>query len=199
MGEHTWTMTREQLVDALASLEVRVQRTGPAAGMVDADAMADAILDQIPEAAESIIAGQERDRSEALIIQAQDYAHAESERADKLAALALKAMNQCHALERDDSAPYLDEWSMALDQLESAAGEMSPPDSDPLEDAYQAGLAEARSRLTAVLTPAKFRLLADWFDADDALKREQFPTLDRGQSDDVQRDLRRFADLLEQA
>jgi hypothetical protein len=92
-------------------------------------------------------AAAERERSEALIVQAQDYARAESERAAKLAALALRALNQCHALERDDSAPYLDEWSMALEQLESAAGEMSPPDGDPLEDAYQTGIKAERERI----------------------------------------------------
>jgi len=59
-------------------------------------------------------------------------------------------------------------------------------------------LAAERGRLAAVMSPAALRLIADWFDADDALKAAQFPTLDRGQTDEVQRDLRRFADLLEQ-
>jgi hypothetical protein len=95
-------------------------------------------------------AAAERERSEALIVQAQDYARAESERAGKLAALALRALNQCHALERDDSAPYLDEWSMALEQLEGAAGEMSPPDGDPLDGAYQAGIKAERQRCVSL-------------------------------------------------
>ena len=88
----------------------------------------------------------ERERGEALIIQAQDYASAESERAGKLSALALKLLNQCHALTPGDSA-YLDEWSMALDQLDGAAGHMSPPDSDPLEEAYQTGIKAERERI----------------------------------------------------
>lgn len=89
----------------------------------------------------------ERERAEALIVQAQDYASAESERADKLAGLALKALNECQALHPTGEAGYLDEWGMALDQLESAAGEMSPPDSDPLEEANQAGIKWERARI----------------------------------------------------
>lgn len=103
----------------------------------------------------------ERERAEALIVQAQDYASAESERAGKLAALALKALNQCHALERDDSAAYLDEWSMALDQLEGAAGEMSPPDSDPLEEANQAGIRWERERIISLASQLRASFPAD--------------------------------------
>jgi hypothetical protein len=44
-------------------------------------------------------------------------------------------------------------------------------------------------QLAAIISPEKFRMLADWFDADDALKGKT--------GDEVQRDLRRFADALE--
>jgi hypothetical protein len=141
----------------------------------------------------------ERERSEALIVQAQDYARAESERADKLAALALKILNQCVALHPTGEDGYLDEWSMALQQLEDAAGEMSPPDGDPLEDACQAGIKAERERLGAVISPDQFRKLADWFDTDDEFKTTMFPeTWPPGsRAPEVQSDLRRFADLLE--
>jgi hypothetical protein len=71
---------------------------------------------------------QERDRAEALIIQAQDYASAESERADKLVTLAREILTTV-TLHPTGEAPYLDEWSVALEQLEDAAGEMSAPGS----------------------------------------------------------------------
>jgi hypothetical protein len=96
-------------------------------------------------------AAAERERAEALIVQAQDYARDESERAGRLAALALKILNQCVALHPTGEADYLDEWSMALDQLEVAAGGMPPRDSDPAEDAYQAGIKAERERIVAHL------------------------------------------------
>jgi hypothetical protein len=105
-------------------------------------------------AAAPLIAAAEQARSEALIVQAQDYASAESERADKLAALALKILNQCVALHPTGEASYLDEWSMALDQLEGAAGEMSPPDSDPLEEAYQTGIKAERESCASLAESA---------------------------------------------
>ena len=49
--------------------------------------------------------------------------------------------------------------------------------------------------MTAVIPPAYFRMLAAWFDTDDELK-EASPG---ARQDDVQRDLRRFADLLDGA
>lgn len=103
----------------------------------------------------------ERERAEALIVQAQDYASAESERADKLAGLALKALNECQALHPTGEAGYLDEWGMALDQLESAAGEMSPPDSDPLEDANQAGIKWERERIIRLASELRASFPAD--------------------------------------
>lgn len=67
---------------------------------------------------------------------------------------------------------------------------------DAVRPGITAGAQEAeRQRLAAVIPPERFRLLADWFDIDDRLKAEKFPGLDRG--DDVQADLRRFADLLD--
>jgi hypothetical protein len=52
--EQTWTCTRDQLIGALANIEVRhVKLTGPMAGKVIADDVADAILSQLPRAAES--------------------------------------------------------------------------------------------------------------------------------------------------
>jgi hypothetical protein len=91
-------------------------------------------------------AAYERERTEALIIQAQDYAHAESERADKLATLArdiLSAIAVGHA----GDAPVFTQWQVILDQLEGAAGAMSPPESDPLEAAYQEGIRAHRERI----------------------------------------------------
>jgi hypothetical protein len=49
MTEPTWTTTRSQLIDALASIEVRgVQLPGHTKASVVADDMADAILEQLP-------------------------------------------------------------------------------------------------------------------------------------------------------
>jgi hypothetical protein len=48
MTEVTWTITRIQLIDALANIEVRdVKTSGPAKGLVVAEDMADAILSQL--------------------------------------------------------------------------------------------------------------------------------------------------------
>ncbi|HEY6493284.1 MAG TPA: hypothetical protein VIZ43_08430 [Trebonia sp.] len=61
------------------------------------------------------------------------------------------------------------------------------------------GVAAAeRERLAAVISPALFRRLADWFDADDEFKEAMFPqTWSPGsRPDEVQKDLRTFADLL---
>lgn len=102
------------------------------------------------DAAGPLLLAAERERGEALVVQAQDYASAESDRAGKLAALALKIFNQCCALHPTGDAGYLDEWSMALDQLDGAAGEMSPPDSDPLEEANQAGIRWERERIISL-------------------------------------------------
>jgi hypothetical protein len=50
--EPVWTVTREQLINALANIEVRgVYLTGPMAGKVVADDVADAILSQLPQPA----------------------------------------------------------------------------------------------------------------------------------------------------
>lgn len=49
MTEPTWTVTRAQLIDALANIEVHpVLLTGRDKGVAVADDMADAILEQIP-------------------------------------------------------------------------------------------------------------------------------------------------------
>jgi hypothetical protein len=51
MTEPTWTTTRSQLIDALANIEIRgVKASGPLAGKVIADDVADAILEQLPQA-----------------------------------------------------------------------------------------------------------------------------------------------------
>ncbi|MGO8957227.1 MAG: hypothetical protein ACLQFR_07650 [Streptosporangiaceae bacterium] len=66
--------------------------------------------------------------------------------------------------------------------------------------------ADQRDKLAAVISPDQFRKLADWFDTDDKFKEAMFPetwspetwspeTWNR--QDEVQQDLRRFADLLE--
>lgn len=40
----SYTFTRDQLTDALTRLDVRVKASGPAAGMINAESMADAII-----------------------------------------------------------------------------------------------------------------------------------------------------------
>ena len=63
MSGPTWTCTRSQLIGALANIEVRhVKLTGPMAGKVIADDVADAILSQLPRAAESTQDGAESHR-----------------------------------------------------------------------------------------------------------------------------------------
>lgn len=48
--ERTWTLTRDQLIDAIANIEIRgIKATGPMAGKAVADDFADAILHQIPD------------------------------------------------------------------------------------------------------------------------------------------------------
>lgn len=48
MSEPTWTCTRSQLTDAIAGIKASVRVSGPAAGMVNAESMADVILEQLP-------------------------------------------------------------------------------------------------------------------------------------------------------
>src|ERR1700728_3533024 len=81
----------------------------------------------------------ERERGEALVVQAQDYASAESDRADRLVILAREILVSVTPGDPDD-APEFTRWRLILDQLDGAAGHMSPPDSDPLEEANQAGI-----------------------------------------------------------
>jgi len=61
-----------------------------------------------------------------------------------------------------------------------------------------------RKRLSEVISPAQFRTLAAWFDDDDAYKMmmyskepDKFPETWKSRGNEVQQDLRRFADLLE--
>jgi hypothetical protein len=64
--------------------------------------------------------------------------------------------------------------------------------------AIEVSVAAERERLSAVMSPEQFRKLADWFDTDDEFKEAMFPeTWSPGdRKDDVQQDLRKFADLL---
>jgi hypothetical protein len=129
--------------------------------------MAEALAGQIRyalEAAAPIIRGAERDRSEALIVQAQDYATAESERADNLATLARDIL----ASGAGAGPGQLEQWRLILAQLEDAAGEMSPPDSDPLEAAYQSGIKAERDRIVDWLRVAGYDLAADELETPDA-------------------------------
>jgi hypothetical protein len=48
MSEPRWTCTRVQLTDAIAGIKASVRVSGPAAGMVNAESMADVILEQLP-------------------------------------------------------------------------------------------------------------------------------------------------------
>lgn len=43
----SFTVTRDQLVDAIACLTVKVRTSGPAAGMINAESMADAIIEAL--------------------------------------------------------------------------------------------------------------------------------------------------------
>jgi hypothetical protein len=57
--EPTWITTRSQLIDALAHLEAEVPLTGPAAGKVNAESMADAMLSQLPGGEDSVTLSRE--------------------------------------------------------------------------------------------------------------------------------------------
>ena len=46
-SEAAFTATRDELADALTRLDVRVQISGPAAGMINAESMADAIIEAL--------------------------------------------------------------------------------------------------------------------------------------------------------
>lgn len=65
-----------------------------------------------------------------------------------------------------------------------------------LEAAAPLIAAAERERIAAVITPARLRLIADWFDADDEFKSTMFPRTWPSRADDVQRDLRAWADIL---
>lgn len=97
------------------------------------------------------------------------------------------------AREQTDPKPS---WLTGWDELDDGQREVDRRIGAAV--AAQATAAE-RERLAAVMPPDRFRLLADWFDADDEFKAAQFPTLDRDQTPEVQGDLRRFADLLDGA
>jgi hypothetical protein len=43
----TYTVTRESLTDALTRLEIKVMLTGPIAGKINAESMADAIIEAL--------------------------------------------------------------------------------------------------------------------------------------------------------
>ena len=45
-----FTATRDELADALTRLDVRVLVSGPAAGMINAESMADCIIEALSEA-----------------------------------------------------------------------------------------------------------------------------------------------------
>jgi len=53
MGTGSWTVTRRQLIDALAALKVRPVLLPGLGRVADAEAMADAILAELPQAAPS--------------------------------------------------------------------------------------------------------------------------------------------------
>jgi hypothetical protein len=61
------------------------------------------------------------------------------------------------------------------------------------------GAAAERECLSAAIPPEQFRKMADWFDVDDMFKTTMFPGEwpPGSRGDAVQRNLRRFADLLE--
>jgi hypothetical protein len=51
--------------------------------------------------------------------------------------------------------------------------------------------------LVAIIPPERFRQMADWFDGDDAFKTAMFPETWPHRNNEVQRDLRKFAEVLE--
>ena len=56
--------------------------------------------------------------------------------------------------------------------------------------------AAVHERLAAVIPPAQFRSMADWFDTDDEFKSTMFPETWTIRSHELQDDLRKFAELL---
>jgi hypothetical protein len=83
--------------------------------------------------------------------------------------------------------------TMTEEDFEPAAGCVLPAELIAWRDA---AVAAERERLSAVIPPGQFRKLADWFDADDEFKVAMFPETWPERKDEVQQDLRRFADLL---
>jgi hypothetical protein len=65
--------------------------------------------------------------------------------------------------------------------------------------AMASGARDERQRLAAVISPEQFRKVAEWFDVDDEFKEAMFPETwsPASRKDDVQQDLRKFADLLD--
>lgn len=53
-GYRFYSFTRTQLIDAIAGLEVHVATSGPAAGKVLAESMADAIIEALDDATERL-------------------------------------------------------------------------------------------------------------------------------------------------
>jgi len=49
--EHRYSFTRAELIDALTRLETHVLISGPAAGMINAESMADAIIEALEDGA----------------------------------------------------------------------------------------------------------------------------------------------------
>jgi len=73
-----------------------------------------------------------------------------------------------------------------------------PDWADVRQQQAEAAAAE-RERLAAVIPAARFRQLADWFDTDDEFKVAMFPeTWSPRRAHDVQDDLRKFADALDE-
>jgi hypothetical protein len=56
--------------------------------------------------------------------------------------------------------------------------------------------ADERERIAGVIEPGHLRKLADWFDTDDWFKTTMFPETWPERADEVQQDLRAWADLL---
>jgi hypothetical protein len=67
-----------------------------------------------------------------------------------------------------------------------------------LEAAAPLMAAGERARLAAVIPAARFRKLADWFDTDDEFKTTMFPETWPRRGHEVQGDLRKFADSLDE-
>lgn len=123
----TFTATRDQLVDTIACLKVNVATSGPAKGMINAESMADAIIEGLGA---STAAGAPANGPDPVTAGGQDHGPPElwwlRERADELGIPAELATDWrgtyayvCGYQTGEEIGPG---WREAEEQLEAAAG-----------------------------------------------------------------------------